>query len=238
MSVHGGHRERMRKRFIDEDLDNFSPHNVLELLLFYAIPQKDTNEIAHRLLNTFGSLSGVLDAPVDELKNIKGIGENAAVFIKLLPSACRRYMDDKFGKAITVNSPEEAGKYLKPKYIGVMEEIAVMLFLDGKSKILGCDRVSEGVVNEVVISKRKIIELAVRYNATAVILSHNHPRGFALPSEADVETTWQIRSALEIIGVRLIDHIIVADDDFVSMGQTGKFKFIFDKKPLDDDNDE
>ena len=123
--LHGGHRERVRKRFISEDLDNFSPHNVLELLLFYAIPQKDTNEIAHRLLNTFGSLSGVFDAPIEELKNVNGIGENAAVFIKLLPSACRRYMDDKFGKAHTINSPEAAGKFLKPKYIGVMDEIAI-----------------------------------------------------------------------------------------------------------------
>lgn len=232
--MHDGHRERLRNRFIEEGLDSFEIHNVLELALFYAIPRKDTNEIAHRLLTRFGSLSAVLEAPVQELMQVDGISKNSAVFLSLIPALCRRYYEDRCsGKRIT--SVEEAGEYFKPKFIGRTDEVIFFLVLDGKGRVLNCETVSEGVVNEVNVNVRKLVEISMRYKATSAILAHHHPNGNALPSEADIETTWMVRHALEFVGVKLTDHIIVADDDFISLRESRQYKYLFESTPEQED---
>lgn len=215
--IHEGHRERMKKRFLDNGLDSFSDHNILELLLFYAVPRRDTNEIAHRLMDRFGSLSAVLDAPAEELASVNGVGRGTATYLKLFSQVARVYFNDKMKDGIQLDSSEKVGQYLIPKYIGIANEMVLLVCLDSKCKVIGCTTIMEGSVNATQVSVRKIIEIAVRSNASSVIVSHNHPTGLAIPSREDLLTTEKIKQALALINITLLDHIIVADNDWVSL---------------------
>lgn len=220
---HDGHRKRLRERFIKNGLDNFEKHNILELLLFNSIPRQDTNEIAHRLIEEFGSFSGVFDAPVEELKKLDGIGENSAVLIKLIPAICKLYLDDKNIVGTLVRSTEESISFLLPKFIGETTELIYLLCLDNKSKVLGCPLLCRGDVTSVNFTPRKVIETAIKLGATSVILAHNHPRGLALPSNDDINTTNQLLDTLNRVNIRFLDHIIVAGDEAVSLADSGIF---------------
>lgn len=217
LNSHDGHRERMKKRFLNKGLDSFSPHEILEILLYYAIPRKNTNVIAHNLINEFGSLSSVFEAPIETLQKIDGIGENAAIFIKLIPEICRHYYSDRCKPKDDIINLELAGKILVNKFIGRVDEAVVLMLLDSKGKLLFCDVVSEGTVSCSQIYIRQIVALALKYNATNAILAHNHPSGIALPSQDDIKTTIAVGDALKMIEVRLLDHLIIADDDYVSL---------------------
>lgn len=217
MVDHSGHRERMKKRFVEHGLDNFDDINVLELLLFFAVPRRDTNELAHRLIERFGSLKAVLEAPVRELMKVNGIGENAATLINLIPEVGRRYMMSFSQKVTTFNSTKELGKYFVPRFMFMRDEQFHIMCLDDMNRFLGCYRLFSGVPNAAEISIRKIVEVALSCNATKVVAAHNHPDGVALPSQSDRELTRKIESALAPMGIQLIDHIIVGGDDFVSL---------------------
>lgn len=221
--LHKGHRQRVRERFIKQGLKDFPPHNALELLLFYAIPRKDTNEIAHALMQKFGTISAVFDAPLEELTKVKGVSENCAVLIKMIPAYSSYYMDDRVNYNLALNSTEKIGAFFLPKFIGQKNECVYLLCLDSKLKVLKCELLFEGSVNAVSITNRKVIETAALVGATSVALAHNHPNGVAIPSDADIATTIQLKKALQLINVELIDHIIVADDDFVSLADSGVF---------------
>lgn len=221
MSVHDGHRERMKNKLLEAGLDAFDDHNVLELLLFYSMPRKDTNPLAHELLNHFGSLEAVFEAPADELQKISGIGENTVALIKLIPEVCRRYAIDKNRSDNVLDSAEKAGKFLIPRYLFERDEVVYIICLDAKCKVLCCKELFRGVANSAEISIRKIAELALAKSAASVIISHNHTSGIALPSYEDEVTTKRIKSALSSMGITLSDHIVVADDDFISMAESG-----------------
>lgn len=223
MNIHDGHRERMKNRFLEHGLEGFEDHNVLELLLFYALPRQDVNPLAHRLVEKFGSLSAVFDAPVDELKNTPGIGENTAVFIKLLPQVARRYMMSRSSIEDIIDSSKKAGDYLVPRFYAERDEVVYMICLDAKCKVLNCKLLFRGSVNAAGVSIRKIVETALSYNSTSVILAHNHTSGIALPSREDMDTTRRVAAALAAVDITLFDHIVVADDDFVSLADTGFF---------------
>ncbi len=220
MGLHDGHRQRLIQRFLEEDLDNFEPHNVLELLLFYAIPRKDTNELAHLLMDTFGSLKGVFDAPYEELVKVNGIGPNAAALLKLVPSLTRAYYSSD-ARNVILDTSEKSGEYFLPYYIGQTEEIVRLACLDAGGKVISNQILHRGSVNAAEVSIRKIVNFALRNNAMGVILAHNHPGGLPLPSAEDIATTKSIREALVPMGILLMDHIIVADQDFVSMARSG-----------------
>ena len=221
MGVHEGHRSRMKARYRDHGLDNFNDVNVLELLLFYAIPRKDTNELAHALLDHFGSLDKVFEASVPELESVPGIGESAALLISLVPQLTRRYMMAKGSCTSTIASSVDAGNYLVPRLMFEKDEKALLLCLDAKKSVISCDSLGSGAVNAVNISVRKVVEIAVRNRASSVILAHNHPGGVALPSREDERITFEIASALKLVGIPLDDHIIVAGDDYVSFADSG-----------------
>lgn len=221
VSIHKGHRERLKKRFLEDGLDNFTDIQVLELLLFYVIPRKDTNPIAHALLERFGSLAQVLEAPVEELKKVEGIGGEAAAFLHLVPAAGRYYMVDKAMQSKILNTLEQCDQYLLPYFFGRQVETVFLLCLDAKCKVLCCKEVGEGSVNSAGISVRKIVETALAANATTVVLAHNHPSGIALPSTEDIQTTRRVAAALRSVDIQLADHIVVADDDYVSMALSG-----------------
>lgn len=220
MSIHNGHRERLRNRFTEEGLDNFDEINVLELLLFYCIPRRDTNPIAHGLLKRFENLVNVMDAPVEELVKVEGISQNSATFLKLVMEVNKYYQIQKAGADTILDTTEKYGRYLVPKFQGKRNETVLLLCLDAKCKVLCCREISEGSVNSAGISVRKIVEAALASNATTVILAHNHPSGLAFPSGEDVATTKRIAQALKAVEVLLFDHVIVSDDDFVSLVQS------------------
>lgn len=224
MSIHDGHRERMKKRFLEYGLENFDDHSVLELLLFYALPRVDVNPIAHKLINRFGSLSAVFDAPADELTKVAGINLNSALLIKLIPQVSRRYLMSRTSFEDILDSTEKAGRYLLPHFFAERDEVVYMICLDAKCKVLNCKLLFRGSVNSANVSIRKIVENALLYNATSVIIAHNHTSGIALPSQEDKLTTRRIENALHAVDVVLTDHIVVSDDDFVSMADNGFFK--------------
>ena len=217
MSTHDGHRARLRKRFLEEGLDHFTQTQALELLLYYVIPRVDTNPIAGKLLEHFGSLSQVLDASVEELCKVKGIGENTAVFLRLITEMGRYYQVNRTTQVKVLSSLESCAEYLVPFFFGRKVESVFLLCLDAKCKVLACKEVGEGSVNSTGISIRKIVETAIGVNATTVVLAHNHPSGLALPSSEDIQVTRRIAQALHAVEITLADHIIVADGDYVSM---------------------
>ena len=218
---HDGHRKRLKARFIKSGLDDFEPHNVLELVLFYGVPRKDTNPIAHRLINRFGSLSAVLDAKPEELMKVDGITENTAVLISMLPAIARKYLEDKVEVVNSVEGFSDVGAYLMPKFVGRTVETVMLASLDNKNRIISCTIVAEGENDKANVSKRKVMEEAMRVGATRVILAHNHPRGFAMPSNEDIFLTEEIYSLLKSVGIDLVDHLIFAEDDFVSLAASG-----------------
>lgn len=223
---HGGHRLRLRDRFRKEgcDLDHFEPHNTLELLLFYCAPQKDTNELAHLLIDEFGSISGVFDAPYEELIKVNGVGEYTATFLKMIPALFRVYEQDRVKDEVVLDSAEKAGRYFVPKFIGRTEELVFAACLDSECKVKCCEVVNHGTVSAATVNVRKIAEYAMKYNATNVIIAHNHPYGLAVASPEDIMTTDAIYYALQLIGIDLTDHIIVAKDKAVSLAEIGVIK--------------
>ena len=218
---HDGHRKRLKARFVKSGLDDFEPHNVLELLLFYSIPRKDTNPLAHRLISRFGSLSGVFDANPEELMKVEGITENTAVLISMVPQMARKYLEDKADAVNAIGGFKDIGMYLMPKFVGRTVETIMLASLDNKNKIISCNIVAEGETDRATLSKRKVMEEAMRVGATRVILAHNHPRGFAMPSSEDIYLTREIYALLASVGIELVDHIIFAEDDFVSLAVSG-----------------
>lgn len=223
MSKHDGHRERLRDRFIKEGLDHFTQEQVLELLLFYSIPRQDTNEIAHDLVDYFGSLHQVLEAPVQELQKVEGIGERSAVLLRLIAEISRYYQVNRAINEKILNSIEACGRYLVPRFVGRRNETVFLLCLDAKCKMLCCREISEGTVNAAGVSVRKVVETALAVNASSVVLAHNHPSGMALPSTEDVVTTRRIAAALRAVDVILVDHLVISDDDYVSLRQSNMY---------------
>ena len=224
MPLHDGHRERLKERFRQTGLEGFNDIQVLELLLFYAIPRKDTNPIAHALLNRFGTLHQVLEAPIHELQMVDGVGENAATLLCLAKELAGRYAVSQAKVEAILPSIRKCGEYLKRFYIGKRDELVYLLCLDAKCKVLGCVEIGRGNVNSVGLSIRKIVETALRFNAVSVVLSHNHPSGYATPSPEDIATTRRVGIALDAVGIVLADHIIVAEDDFVSLAESNLFR--------------
>ena len=225
MSIHDGHRARLRANFVENGLDGFNELNSLELLLFYAIPRRDTNELAHTLLDRFDSLDGVFDASLHELMSVEGIGENAAALIKLIPEIMRKSCITKASEVKAITTSMQAGKYLMPRFLYQKEEILLLLCLDSQKRVISCVELSRGVVNSVEANVRRIVETALRYRASSVIMSHNHPDGIALPSREDDAITKQVSTALYSVGIPLVDHIIVAGEGFVSYAGSGMLQF-------------
>lgn len=222
MGEHDGHRDRMRRRFLQQGLSGFDDHNVLELLLFYAVPRKDTNLLAHRLIDTFGGLDAVFEASPEALMQVEGIGESAAVLIHLVPEAFRRasMAGTRPGRSVC-STPEAAARFLIPQFLNRSGESLLLVCLDPKNRVLDCRALSSGGPLSVAVGVRQIVETAILHNAAAVILSHNHPGGYARPSEEDIGTTLQVRDALAPLGIALHDHIIVAGDEYFSMADEG-----------------
>lgn len=221
-NIHSGHRERMKKKFLDHGLDVFETHEALELMLYYAVPYKDTNPLAHKLIDKFGSVSAAFDAPFDCLKEA-GLTDNQATYIKLIPQLARLYISDKEENADKIIDMDTIEDFIVSKFIGRDEEHILLLLMDAKFKEVFCGMVSVGTLTSSNIPVRKIVDLSMRYNARCAVIAHNHPSGFAEPSKVDLESTRSISQALGLVGVYLLDHFIVADGDCYSLRQSNLY---------------
>lgn len=217
MSIHKEHRQRVKRRFLREGLDHFEELHALELLLFFSNPRDDTNPIAHRLLEQFGSLHQVLTAPPEQLVQVQGVGEHTAILLGLVKGISQKYLIGHEGSRVRLNTMEECGNYLMDHFVGRRDEVVMLLCLDAKRMPLCCRIVSEGSVNTAEVSVRKVVEAALSVNATTVMLAHNHPSGIAVPSMEDIITTRRMGVALDAVGILLEDHIVVAGREYVSL---------------------
>ena len=220
MESHAGHRQRLKQRFLETRLDGFDDLTALELLLFYALPRQDTRPIAKRLLARYGSLAGVLEAPIQDLQQVEGVGPSGALLLNLVPAIAQRHLIQRTDVGEILNNTERCGAYLLPRFFGERDEVVWLLCLDGKCKVLDCRMLFRGSVNAAGVSVRKIVETALACNATGVVLAHNHVSGIALPSREDVMTTQRLKAALNAVDICLVDHLVIAGDDFVSMADS------------------
>ncbi len=211
----------MRNRYLNEGIDSFEPHEILELLLYYAIPRKDINELAHKLIEKFGSISNVFDADVESLKQVDGIGENAAILLSMIPQLSRIYNQSKWDRKTSLASVDAVGQYAVAMYTGKNDEEFGIICLDSNRRVHYSGIIIKGTVNQTEAYPRKVVSEVLKHNAVNVILTHNHPGGSIMPSMGDREATKNIVNALEAIGVNVLDHIIVSGDRFNSMSALG-----------------
>ncbi len=220
---HAGHRERMRQRFLTSGFDDFSEHEILEFMLYYVHKRVNTNEIGHALLDTFGSLKGVMHADYHDLLKIKGIGQQGAVFLKMLPALIKAY-DTRNPMPTSLMASEERSLFFYHKLRMETDEVVLLACLNEKMHLLECAEIGRGTPNRVDINLRKMMQIVLRNNTTCVMLAHNHPQGKPVATYEDVQTTNHVRNYLKNVGVDLLDHYIVADGKAVSMIRTGAFR--------------
>ena len=222
-----GHRQRMKKQFMEmENTKDFPDYQLLEMLLFYALPRVDTRLTAKRLLNEFGSFSGVFNTDAKNFKRVKGVTENLSVFLKLILTAARRYHESE-AKRRSFKTVKDYGGFLLEQYHGAKAEMMSMISLNSKYEFLSFDIISTGENDSVTVSAKKIVEKVLKNGAHSVIIAHNHPSGIAIPSVSDAEATVNIKRLLAQVGVNLVDHVVLEENDYVSMAQSAEYTHIF-----------
>ena len=214
-NLHKGHRSRLKARFLRENIDHFDEHNALELLLFYAIPYRDTNELAHRLIARFGSVSRVLEADYESLVAVDGMGEHAATLIRLIHEFTRVYLGSKRADMPVCDNVEKLGRMLVATYRGSSSESVHLTLLDNSYRVIRVEKLHDGSVNSVAIDNRRLAQLAISCGAAMVVLSHNHPSGIPIPSDEDMFTTQRVASMFELLGITMLEHIIVVGDQYM-----------------------
>lgn len=217
MNLHEGHRERLRNRFVSEGGKNFAAHNLLELLLFYGIPRKDTNGIAHLLLQRFGDINGVLSASVDDLCLVPGVTKSAAVLIRLCSEMCGRLYSGDLNDSKVFGSLDDVGKYLVRLFYGLTDEYVYLVLLDADGSLLNTTQVCKGGVNSVALDMRKIVSTAFNYNAAGIIIAHNHPGNCPYPSDEDLINTRKIVKFLNMNGLELTEHFVVSGGEYTGI---------------------
>ena len=208
-NIHSGHRSRVKKRFCEAGLDSFADHNALELMLFYSVPRKDTNELAHRLIDSFGSFHAVLEASKERLMEVPGVTENTAVLIRLFNEVSRRYGISRAQEGLKLNNTTSAAKFATELFIGKTRELLYIICLDCCGRLLCCELGNQGTEDTTEVCMRRVVDTAVKHKAKMVILAHNHPISDSSPSSGDIQTTLRIKSLLDAININLCDHIVV-----------------------------
>ena len=217
--MHEGHRERMRERYLKNGISGLAPHEVLELLLFYTQPRVDTNATAHKLLDTFGSLSGVLDADVAHICSVPGVGKSSALFFHLLRDCITLYTQNQWAKRPRLITLDEVGSYVLDMIVEKNTEGFYILCLDPSHYVTGFSKLESGSAYKTSVDVRKVVESALMHRAFKVILVHNHPSGSLQPSESDIRLTKKLTHALREIEIPVIDHIIAGNNSYFSMAE-------------------
>jgi len=226
MGIHDGHRKRLKEKFIEHGLDPFSDVNVLEFLLFFSVPRKDTNELAHKLLERFGSLHAVFNASFYELNEVEGVNYSSAVLISLISQLSRRIEISKTSNIKTIKDTADAAEYFISRFKNQQYESLLMMCLDAKRNIISCKEMATGSTVSTSIDVRKLAEHAVSSRAAYVIISHNHPGGTIYPSSEDQSLTHNLHTALRYVDVFMEDHIIVAGDNYTSFRKLGAMRYL------------
>lgn len=218
--LHAGHRQRMKRRMLKNGLESFEPHEMMEILLYYTNPRRDTNELGHLLIDTFGSVRDVMDADFDELCAVKGISESTASHIIFIRELIRIYLMRSAGEVL-LDSPVALCKYCSAAFLGKKVEQIRLLSLNHELGLVSDDLVSEGEIGSVQVNIRKMLEIVIKNKCDIVVVTHNHPKGSDMPSKSDIQSTRRIFNALANINVQLADHIIVGMNGETSLRAAG-----------------
>lgn len=222
MGVHDGHRARVRQRVLREGLEHLDAHNVLEILLFFSIPRGDTNELAHRILSHFhGDFAGVMEASYEELLAIEGVGPNTAFLLKMIPQIAAYYRMARIRDGLVLNSMDNLREYFIPIFYGKHNEELHLISMDAALHPLCDTLISEGSISASAVNIKRIVEAAIEHHAARVILAHNHPGGNPRPSMRDESATKAIISAMRLVDIEVLDHVIVAEEGICSMRDCG-----------------
>ena len=217
--MHEGHRERLRKRYIENGFEGLAEHEQLELLLTYVLPRRDTNPISHNLIDKFGSLSAVLEANVFDLMQVEGVGERMAAFLCLCGEL--RRMPEKEIQKMHLRTPGEAFAYCRCLFKAAQGEQLYLISLDKNKRVLHADLITRGTPTRTAMYPRLVVECALRHHACSVIMAHNHPSGDVRPSREDVDATLAVRNALSSIDIPLFDHLIIGRGKGYSFNLSG-----------------
>ena len=221
-SIHQGHRQRMRERFLKTELNGFQKHEVLELLLYYGVPRVDTNPLAHALLERFGSLHGVLSASPEQLRQVRGMTDSAVTLIALMHAVYAYDASEQFCGA-PMESFADVCSYFTEIYRFEMREVVRAAFLDRRLKLISCEVIGEGDPSCSAFSVRRLTECAFAAGSNVIVLAHNHPQGSAAPSDTDIAVTRQLSEVLSKSGLSLADHVIVGSGETRSLREAGVF---------------
>ena len=228
-NLHDGHRQRMKERFLSSGLDGFSDHEIVELLLFYALPYRDTNDLAHALVNRYGSWAQVVNANHTDLLEVPGVTPHVATLLTLVGQSVQRYYRDMMGSVQQLYNADILARHVIPWFYGEKDESVLLVSMDNKRKHLNTTRIFRGSVNSAQFNVRLAVQQALRDNATQVALAHNHPNGYAFPSTADINTTRYVSQILAPLDICLVDHIVVAEGDGLCMSLLNETRHLFDR---------
>ncbi|MDO4732598.1 MAG: JAB domain-containing protein [Bacillota bacterium] len=223
-NLHQGHRQRLKEQALSQGMDGMPAYQAMELLLFYAIPYKDTNELAHQLIDHFGSFSAVLNADYHELMKLPGVGQNTATLLTMMPEFFRFYQLDAFGPRPFFKNRRTLAEYAHNLFIGHTYEYIYMICMDAQHRLTKTELLSKGTLGSANVDPRNAVEIALRHHACFVALTHNHPAGTLKPSSQDVHVTNELSRCLDAVGITLVDHVIAAGDTCYSMAEHGYIK--------------
>lgn len=219
--IGAGHRKRLRDRFLQSGLDGFLDYEIVELLLTLGTPQKDCKQMAKAGIKMFGGLRGILDASLDELQQIKGIGPSNAFGVKLFQAVSERLAKEHIPKKILLDSSNAVAEYLQKSIGREKKEHFVMLSLDARNRLTKISNISVGILNASIVHPREVFKEAIQSSAAQIIIAHNHPSGDPQASPEDVALTRRLTETARIMGIELIDHIIVTNNKFSSLKEQG-----------------
>jgi len=216
-NLHAKHRSRVKDRFLKEGLDSFHAHQIMEFLLFFGLPRQDTNEIAHRLINRFGSVSAVLDADFSELIKVEGVGEHCAILLKMIPQMSRIYLSDRYEQEVSrlsCDPVDDIGSRFVNRCIGMPPESLLLALLDRNRKVLGIEILSSENINQVAFTPSDIIAHVKRYQAMSAAVAHTHMCGHTV-SGTDIDSSLRLKNALELLGVELFESYVISGTTYL-----------------------
>ena len=219
-----GHRKRLKERFERSSFDGFHDHEVLELLLSYAIPRRDVKPLAKALLSEYSNLAAVLDAPLENLRQMPGVGPHAAVLLAMVPRLLDRYQQNRWSDKETFNSTRDAVRFLASEMGNERNEVFYILALNSTNGLIAKEPIQRGSVNRTAVFPRLVVEASLKHRATAVIMAHNHPGGDPNPSAADRQLTRKLKRTLSELDIQVHDHIIIAGPRYYSFAENGELE--------------